>query len=208
MFDFTIEKEVKDNYIVDAILNDDETYTLVYASGRKETYPFSIHNFQVELYKMEEQYKLYGEDYLNRINPNEGIRTFLVGLMLVVDVLHIKSMIENGINAGNTLCLAYILYISVPRLFEHIKNKKLAMKAKKRLAVIKFYLENKDEFKVNIPSSMTKTGEDWYLVNMGNIDQFSTEEELKEYMSTLTHEKKEHEVKKLLFMNKNNLEVV
>ena len=67
MFDLTLNNEDKDLYIVDAFMNDDGTYTVKYASGREENYPFNIHNFQVELYRMEDQFMLYGKSYLNNL---------------------------------------------------------------------------------------------------------------------------------------------
>lgn len=57
MLDLTQNEEEKDFYIVDAFMNNDGTYTIKYANGNEETYPFSIHNFQVELYRMEEQFE-------------------------------------------------------------------------------------------------------------------------------------------------------
>ena len=57
MFDFTLREDDKDTYIVDVYMNDNGTYTVVFASGREETFEFSIHNFQVELYRMEDQFE-------------------------------------------------------------------------------------------------------------------------------------------------------
>ena len=71
MFDLTLKEEEKDSYIVDVVMNDDGTYTVSFASGRKETYPFNIHNFQVELYRMEEQFLKFMDtfdDVLTRDN--------------------------------------------------------------------------------------------------------------------------------------------
>ena len=96
MFDLTLNKEEKDTYIVDVHMNDNGTYTVKFASGREETFEFSIHNFQVELYRMEEQFNNYEKGYLDRIYPAGKMRTALLGMLLVVDVMAFKNMLEEG----------------------------------------------------------------------------------------------------------------
>ena len=105
MVDLTLNKEDKDTYIIDLILNEDNTYTVTYASGRVETYPFSIHNYQVELFRMEEQVKKYGDSYIKRVWNNGPVRGMLVGMMLVADVFYLFHIIENGPNIFNILLL-------------------------------------------------------------------------------------------------------
>ena len=197
MFDLTLDKDDKDSYIVDVRVNDDGTYTVVFASGREENFDFSIHNFQVELYRMEQQYEKYGKDYLEKVYPNGGIRTALLGMILLVDVTVIKNMIEDGVSFSYIWCLAYGLYVLLSRGIPQIKQRKLFVEAKKKIAVLKKYFETREELKVQVVNPYTEQREDWYLVDLANIDQFDNVKEYDEYVSTLTVEKKSEEAQKL-----------
>ena len=190
MFDLTLKEEEKDSYIVDVVMNDDGTYTVSFARGRKETYPFNIHNFQVELYRMEEQFSLYGKDYLEKVYPNGGIRSSLLAMMLVADVAYLKFILDEGINFARGWCLGYALYMLITRLVPHLKSRKLYVEAKRKIALIKLYLENKSQFKIDVINPHTGKDDEWYLVDMASIDTFKNEDELKTYLNNLTEEVK------------------
>ncbi|MGN1372103.1 MAG: hypothetical protein ACI4XM_07520 [Candidatus Coprovivens sp.] len=190
MFDLTLKQDDKDSYIVDVVMNDNGTYTVFFASGRNETYPFSIHNFQVELYRMEEQFELYGKDYLEKIYPNGGIRSGLLAMMLVADVAYLKFILDEGLNFARGWCLGYAIYMLVTRLVPHLKSRKLYVDAKRKIALIKLYLENKDQFKVDVINPHTGDLDEWYLVDMASIDNFKDEDELNNYLVDLTDEVK------------------
>lgn len=193
MFDLTLNQEDKDTYIVDAVMNDDSTYTVKFASGREETYPFSIHNFQVELYRMEEQFEKYGKDYLEKIYPNGGMRSFLLGVMIAADIAYVKVIFDEGLNFTRGWLLGYALYMLLPRLIPHIKSRKLYKEAKKKIALMKLYFENKEQFKVEVVNPNNGSSEDWYLVNLANIDSFETEKDFNNYLQSLTREEKQHQ---------------
>ena len=190
MFDLTLNEEDKDSYIVDVVMNDNGTYTVFFASGREETYPFNIHNFQVELYRMEEQFSLYGKDYLEKVYPNGGIRSSLLAMMLVADVAYLKLILDEGINFARGWCLGYALYMLITRLVPHLKSRKLYIEAKRKIALIKLYLENKNKFKIDVINPHTGKEDEWYLVDMANIDEFQNVEDLNNYMLKLTDEEK------------------
>ena len=95
MIDLTLKKEDKDSYITNVRLNEDHTYTVTYASGREETSPFSIHNYQVELYRMENSFKEHGDEYVKRIWNNGPIRSYILGLLLVADGLYLEPLLSN-----------------------------------------------------------------------------------------------------------------
>lgn len=197
MFDLTLNKDDKDSYIVDVHINDNGTYTVVFASGREETFDFSIHNFQVELYRMEQQFEEYGKDYLDKVYPNGGIRTAILGMLLVVDLVTLKNIIEDGISFSYAWCLAYGLYVLLSRGIPQFKQRKLYVEAKKKIAILKKYFETRGELKVQVVNPYTDKEEDWYLIDLANIDQFDNVKEYDEYVGTLTSEKKKEEAQKL-----------
>lgn len=197
MFDFTLREEDKDSYIVDVHINDDGTYTVKCASGREETYDFSIHNFQVELYRMEDQFEQFSKGYLERVYPAGKMRTALLGMLLVVDVMTFKNMLEEGFTFSGVWCLAYGMYVLLGRGIPQLKQRKLYVEAKKKLAVLKRYFESREDLKVQVVNPNTNDNEDWYLVDLGNIDQFKSVKEYDKYLSSMTPEKKEEEAQKL-----------
>lgn len=203
MFDLTLNEEDKNSYIVDVRINDNGTYTVKYASGREENFLFSIHNFQVELHKMEKQFKEYGKDYLERVCPNFGIRTSLLVLLFVIDIKWFKMIIDEGITFSGGWCLLYCLYVLSKNTLSLCKQRKLYVEAKKKIELMKLYLDNKEQFIVDVVNPNTGKEEEWYLVDLANIDRFEDENEFNDYVRDLTPEKKLEEAKELTLKFKN-----
>ena len=68
MVDLSKYAEDKDSYILRTEINDDFTkFKVIYASGREEEFDFSIHNYQVYLYRMEDQFNRYSKCYKRNI---------------------------------------------------------------------------------------------------------------------------------------------
>lgn len=197
MFDLTLLKEDKEFYIVDVFLNDDGTYTVKYADGKIEVYPFSIHNFQVELHRMEEQFSKYGQDYLERAYPNGGIRAGLLAMLFVVDAVAFKTMLEEGFTFTGVWCLAYGMYVILSRGIPQLKQRKLFVEGKKKIGIMKYYLEHKDGFKVNVVDPSNGKDAEWYLVDLASIDNFVEEAELSEYLDGLTPEVKREKAEEI-----------
>ena len=192
MIDLTLKKEDKDSYITNVILNENHTYTVTYASGREETSPFSIHNYQVELYRMENSFKEHGDEYVKRIWNNGPIRAYILGLLLVADGLYISTIVKNGANVFNIIFLGLMLLQQVPRFIEFFVGLKKYLLAKKKVELYKTYLENKNQFRIPVKDSNGRD-EDWYLVDLANIDLFENVKELNDYLLTLTPSVKEEQ---------------
>ena len=190
MIDLTLKKEDKDSYITNLRLNEEHTYTVTYASGREETCPFSIHNYQVELYRMENSLKEYGDEYVKRIWNNGPMRAYILGLLLVADGLYISTIVKNGANVFNIIFLGLIILQQVPRFIEFFVGLRKHLLAKKKVELYKIYLENKDQFKIPV-KDYNGRDEDWYLVDLGNIDQFEDVKALNDYLLSLTPSVKE-----------------
>lgn len=205
MFDLTTDKKDKECYMVDVVINDDGTYTVKYANGNEEVYKFSIHNFQVELRRMEEQFEKYGKDYLDRIYPNGGIRAGLLAMLFVVDAVAFKNMLEEGFSFTGVWCLIYGMYVILSRGIPQLKQRKLYVKAREKIEIMKLYLDNKEQFKVSVTNPHTEKEDEWYLVDLANIDQFETEEDLNDYALKLTDEEKERQASEVTLKLKNSV---
>ena len=192
MIDLTLKKEDKDSYITNVKLNEDNTYTVTYASGKEETSPFSIHNYQVNLYRMENSFNKYNEEYLKRVWNNGPTRAYLLGMFLVLDACYTNFMVKDGVNIFNIILLGLMILQQVPRFIDFFTSLKKYLLAKKKVELYKIYLENKEQFKVPVKDSNGKD-EDWYLVDLSNIDQFEDVKELNDYVLTLTSKVKEEQ---------------
>ena len=192
MIDFTLNKEDKDSYIVDVRLNEDETYTVIYASGREETNPFSIHNYQVELFRMERQFNEYNEEYVRRIWNNGPIRAYLIAMMLIADAFYINYICDVGANVVNILLLSLMVLQQIPRIIDFFNGLIKYVRAKKKVELYKEYLANKNQFSVPVEDKLGRK-EDWYLIDLANIDQFEDVKGLNDYALTLTSEVKEEQ---------------
>ena len=192
MLDLTLKKEDKDSYITNVKYNEDGTYTVTYASGREETNPFSVHNYQVELFRMERQFNEYNEEYVQRIWNNGPIRAFLLGTLLIADAFYISYICDSGPNVFNILLLSLMVLQQVPRFIDFFIGLKKYLFAKKKVEVIKEYLGNKNQFSVPVEDKNGRE-EDWYLVDLGNIDQFEDVKSLNDYVLTLTPEVREEQ---------------
>ena len=118
-------------------------------------------------------------------------------MVLVVDVMVFKNMLEEGFTYSGVWCLVYGLYVVLSRGIPQLKQRKLYVEAKKKLAILKRYFEDRDKFKVQVVNPYTGSEENWYLVDLANIDQFKSVKEYDEYLRSMTPEKKEEEAQKL-----------
>lgn len=118
-------------------------------------------------------------------------------MVLVVDVMVFKNMLEEGFTYSGVWCLVYGLYVILSRGIPQLKQRILYVEAKKKLAILKRYFEDRDKFKVQVVNPYNGSEENWYLVDLANIDQFKSVKEYDEYLRSMTPEKKEEEAQKL-----------
>ena len=192
MLDFTFKKEDKESYITNVKYNEDGTYTVTYADGREETSPFTIHNYQVALFRMERQFNEYNEEYVKRIWNNGPIRAYLIAMMLVADAFYINYICDVGPNVVNILLLSLMVLQQIPRIIDFFNGLIKYVRAKKKVEVYKEYLANKKQFSVPVEDKLGRK-EDWYLIDLANIEQFEDVKALNDYALTLTPEVKEEQ---------------
>lgn len=206
MIDLTVKDSDKDYYIVDMEILDDGTYIVRYASGREEVFPFSIHNFKADLFRMERQYVEYGDNYLEREFPNIKIRGILLSTILFLNVSYIYLMVTDTIDTFMIFMFIYMFYSLVVRGIPYLGELKKYITVKDKLEVIKLYLENKKQFLVDIELENSKDVEEWSLINLANIDQFNNVDELNQYALDLTDEERVREANDLTLKLNKSLE--
>lgn len=206
MIDLTVKDSDKDYYIVDMEILEDGTYIVRYASGREEVFPFSIHNFKADLFRMERQYVEYGDNYLEREFPNIKIRGILLSTILFLNVSYIYLMVTDTIDTFMIFMFIYMFYSLVVRGIPYLGELKKYMTVRDKLEVIKLYLENKKQFLVDIELENSKDVEEWSLINLANIDQFNNVDELNQYALDLTDEERVREANDLTLKLNKSLE--
>lgn len=206
MIDLTVKDSDKDYYIVDMEILDDGTYIVRYASGREEVFPFSIHNFKADLFRMERQYVEYGDNYLEREFPNIKIRGILLSTILFLNVSYIYLMVTDTIDTFMIFMFIYMFYSLVVRGIPYLGELKKYITVRDKLEVIKLYLENKKQFLVDIELENSKDVEEWSLINLANIDQFNNVDELNQYALDLTDEERVREANDLTLKLNKSLE--
>ncbi len=194
MIDLTINEKDKDFFITGLEISEDyKTYTVTYASGRKEIYPFSVHNYNADIHHMENQYFQYKDAYENEI------------LEITKDVMvnKVKYLLESAIvcllmfNITDNTVIRMLTVLIV--LLNYLKRKKdnkntliICGTSIEYLKQIDRYFESKEQLKVPVIDPMNKQQEDWYLVNLSNVEETLFHPEIyKELANNLNEDVKE-----------------
>lgn len=190
MIDLTTREQDKDRFITKVYLKDESPkYCVVYASGRKEEYDFTVHNFNATLLTMERQYNAYKEEffYKKAKMANQAVINKLTeGLLAIIGVA-----LTVCIDMSPIIKIFISLIIAVCSLiYQKAKTKENADcgKAIDVLAITETFLANKEQFKIKVVDPITKTEEDWYLLTLSEIETLQNKYEVTLIGSTLTDE--------------------
>ena len=173
MVDLTTDEQDNSNFITSVELNDDfNTYTITYADGHTDVKVFdSVHNFNVDLYKMQNQYYQYHDSFSKEMSKwlVDTIKKSLVGLALTIIgiVMEVKF-----VPSGFIKTLLIILTILFSLGYELLKYRDLVT-----IGYSTSYLDNLRRFisiqeGLKVPVKDPKTGKDdeWYLANLSTIN--------------------------------------
>ena len=173
MIDLTIKEKDKNYYITKVELGDDyKTYKVSYASGREETFPFSIHNYNVDIRRMEKQYYQYKDEYSKAIM--EQALAVLKDKAEKIAIALLSTAIVFNITDNRVLRIISIITALLYAGVNHLKSKALLLVYGTSLEYInqvERYLDKKDEFIIPITNPRNNEEEEWYLVNMGDVEK-------------------------------------
>ena len=183
MLDLSKYSDNKDSYIVKIAIDElFDKFKVTYGSGREEEHDFSIHNYQVYIHRMEEQYSWYKDDFEEDLNLqfNEQLRKCLIA--------NVVSMLSVIITCGFDINLAIKLIVGFLGGMVVVYNlKKVADKRKElineieKLAMVEVLMKHKDEIALNVVDPANGREEIWYMVDVNNIEQFTSAYELAMY---------------------------
>ena len=183
MLDLSKYANDKDSYIVSVAIDElFDKFKVTYASGKVEEHDFSIHNYQVYILRMEEQFHLYKKDYEKDLNEQftEEVKKCVI--------TNVVTMMGIAITCGFDIHLAIkILLAFVGSLFVIYNLNKVANKRKEviteadKAAMVEVLIQHKKDIELNVVDPVTGREEKWYMVDVNNIEQFTSAYELAMY---------------------------
>ena len=172
MVDLTVNEKDKDNFITDVALGvGNGKYLVSYASGRTVEEDFSVHNFNVELRKMERQFYEYKKSYLEKINniASKALFKKMISTILFFTELYFVTQSDIPMFLKISLGIIFALSCLIQRIKQNFELNQCGL-AFKYIEMVEKYLKIKENFRVDVLDPYTGKEEDWYIVNLGNID--------------------------------------
>lgn len=198
MIDLTLNTKDRDSFITKLYLKENSNKFVVrYASGRLDEQDFTIHNFNVMLYRMEEQFLEFKNDYIKnnlRIQGKYQLKKLVEALLAILGVyvtvnLPIPGIIQ-GILIGVLAIYSFLYQVEASRVIDY---------GRVTLGIVNLadkFMEMKDKFKIKITDPKSGEEEDWYLITLSGIEQINGLGHLNFLEAILTDETKEFERQK------------
>ena len=198
MIDLTLNDKDRDSFITNLYLKENsDKYIVKYASGRLEEQLFSVHNFNASLYRMEEQFLEFKNDYIMnnlRIQGKFQLKKLVEALLAILGVyvtvnLPIPVIIQ-GILIGILAIYSFLYQVEASRVVDY---------GRATLGIVNLadkFMEMKDKFKIKITDPKSGEEEDWYLITLSGIEQINGLRHLNFLENILTDETKELERQK------------
>ena len=183
MLDLSKYAKDKDSYIVRLEIDElFQNFKVIYASGREVIHGFSIHNYQVFIYKMEEQFQEYKKEYERDLNDqfNEDVKKRIIAS--VASMMGIAITCGFDIHLAIKIILAFIGSMIVIYNLNKIADKRSKLtKDAEKAAIIEVLLQNKEEIALNVTDPGTGRKDKWYMIDINNVDQFGSVLEMAMY---------------------------
>lgn len=174
MLDLSKYAKDKDSYIVRLEIDElFQNFKVIYASGREEIHGFSIHNYQVFIYKMEEQFQEYKKEYERDLNDqfNEDVKKRIIAS--VASMMGIAITCGFDIHLAIKIILAFIGSMIVIYNLNKIADKRSKLtKDAEKAAIIELLLQHKEDIALNVTDPGTGRKDKWYMIDINNVDQF------------------------------------
>ena len=195
MIDLTLNEKDRDEFITNLYLKENSNKFIVrYASGRLDEQNFTVHNFNVMLYRMEEQFLEFKNDYIRnnlRIQGKYQLKKLVEALLAILGVyvtanLPIPGIIQ-GILIGILAIYSFLYQVETSRVIDY---------GRATLGIINLadkFMEMKDKFKISITDPKSGQEEEWYLFSLSGIEQLYGIEELNFLSEYITDDVKNSE---------------
>ena len=169
----TSNEEESKEFITKVEVNDDlETYTITYGDGHQTINRFdSIHNFNVHIHKMVDQYYRYRKDVSEEMLKwfKNSVINGLIDLILSLEAIFITTkFVPEGVL--KTIMLLLIIAIGIGYELAKVRDIIVSSLTLGYLDDVKKFIDIQERLKVQVEDPNTKRKEDWYIANLSNID--------------------------------------
>ncbi|MBQ4030758.1 MAG: hypothetical protein II625_03275 [Bacilli bacterium] len=171
MIDLSTTEEEKGRYVTAVHLKEDSSnYVVTYADGHEEEHPFTIHNFNAEIYRMRDQFFAKKDRYMETLtrlcvkSVGKEVKTLLLSLIGIVFTVSIPLPV--------VLKIITVLLIILFDIF-----KILSSKVERGLLIIQMlgientekYIEMMDKFKIDVTNPHNGEKEEWFMYSLNEV---------------------------------------
>lgn len=180
MIDLTTRHEDKDFFITKVYMKEDSNlFYIHYASGRVEERPFSIHNLNATFAQMEEQFKQYKENYLNRVIEvkKKTCLNQLLELLGSIGAIFLTTNMDMPLEFKLVIDMIIVLFTLWYQYKNNLKDG-ICNTSINVILTAEEFLNNKEMFMTRVINPKTNEEEDWYLVTLSEIEEFVSSKQL------------------------------
>lgn len=197
--DISTSLEDKKYYVVDVSLADDtDEYIVTYADGHQVKLPFTVHNFNAEIYRMRSQFLESKDKYVEAISAlaaktvNDEIKTLLFSLVGVVLTTNMDLPV-----VMKTILILTVVLLAIRRSLNNYSRLYLVGNSMEAVEKTEEFIEIMDRFKIEVVDPLTNKKEDWFWYNLSKIEPKTNVNALKLLSLAFTPEIKEEEGEKI-----------
>ena len=199
MIDISMGKDEKQYYITNVKMKDDgENFIVFYADGHTEEQEFTAHNYNVYIYRMKHQVLDNRWSYVATQNFVISMAILKAAKALIYSSAAL--FFTSGIPMPPVLRAAIIILAILYNLGYSFKRMLEILDAYIKLGKYKSledFVNMMEDFRIDIIDPVTGHEEDWYLVNIGDIEPPTNIEALKNYSAHITPDYKKKESQRI-----------
>ncbi len=199
MMDISMGKDEKAYYITNVKMKDDgENFIVFYADGHTEEHEFTIHNYNVYIYRMKHQ-------ILDNRWSYKSVQQFVISLSVAKELktlmLSITGLVlASGLPIPNLIKIIMIILVTLYNIGYSFKQLIAIVQAYIKLGMFNSldeFVNIMEELRIDVKDPITGWDEDWYLINIGDIRPDTNIEAIKQKAKLLTTDDKKNESQKI-----------
>ena len=199
MMDVSLGDREKEVYIVDVRLNEeDKTYVVTYADGRKTEDEFSVHNFAAAQYRMKQQFldnKGKFVDTMEYLQCQEIVKEFKTIIYSMAGVMFATSL--NLDEVALTIFLSVVGLYNAYKALSSLFKLWMCQKSKKGANNVEKFVREMEHYTLDVEDPNTGRIDEWYYYNISDVNPSTDLKELERLSKIFTPEYKEEESKRI-----------
>ena len=175
MIDLSTSEKEKEYYVTGVEVSENgEEYILTYADGHKETRPFTIHNYNAEIYRMRDAFYSKKDSYLESLGrlkikyQLKKVRIILLSLLGVVFTTSIELPL-----VAKIITYVLILLLTLVRLLHNRFTSTMIDIHILGITNTEEFISLMDKLKVDVVDPHNGGKEEWFLYNLNDVGPFT-----------------------------------